>query len=212
MTGPDRSPAAQARRTALLLLGGRALVLSAGQFSVERPLYDRLFLNWIPAFLGCGLLLSVLPRAVSGWQRMVCGGLLLLGALGGGAGAILHFAAGTVPPALVCLGLLSVPGALWLLLGWLKQSGCETLWAWRTAAILLLLPWLGSALWQITALTGYQPMLELVGPGFYAVLSALESASTWLRCGLGALLLPLLLPELVAFCQRSAAEECGGRL
>lgn len=140
MTGPGRSPAAQARRTALSLFWGMALVLTAGQFTVERPLYDRLFLNWIPAFLGCGLLLSVLPRAVSGWQRMVCGGLLLLGALGGGAGAILHFAAGTVPPALVCLGLLSVPGALWLLLGWLKQSGCETLGAWRTAAILLLLP------------------------------------------------------------------------
>ena len=84
MTGPDRSPAAQARRTALLLFWGMALVLTAGQFTVERPLYDRLFLNWIPAFLGCGLLLSVLPRAVSGWQRRVCGGLLLLGALGGG--------------------------------------------------------------------------------------------------------------------------------
>ncbi len=62
MTGPDRSPAAQARRTALLLFWGMALVLTAGQFTVERPLYDRLFLNWIPAFLGCGLLLSVLPR------------------------------------------------------------------------------------------------------------------------------------------------------
>lgn len=214
MTNPEtgRSPAAQARRTALSLFWGMALVLTAGQFTVERPLYDRLFLNWIPAFLGCGLLLSVLPRAVSGWQRRVCGGLLLLGALGGGAGAILHFAAGTVPPALVCLGLLSVPGALWLLLRWLIQSGCEMLWAWRTPAILLLLLWLGSVLWQITALTGYQPMLELVGPSFYdAVISRLEPASTWLRCGLGALLLPLLLPELVAFCQRAAAEEGGRR-
>lgn len=211
MTNPDRSPAAQARRTALLLFWGMALVLTAGQFTVERPLYDRLFLNWIPAFLGCALLLSVLPPVFSGWRRTVCGGLLLLGALGGGAGAILHFAAGKVPPALVCLGLLSVPGALGLLLGWLKQSGCETLWAWRTAAILLLLLWLGDLLWQITALTGYQPMLELVGQGFYAdVISRLEPASTWLRCGLGALLLPLLLPELMTFCQRAAAEE-GGR-
>ena len=70
---------------------------------------------------------------------------------------VLAIAIPLVLVALVCLGLLSVPGALWLLLGWLKQSGCETLWAWRTAAILLLLPWLGSVLWQITALTGYQP-------------------------------------------------------
>ena len=53
-------------------------------------------------------------------------------------------------------------------------------------------------------------MLELTGHGFYdAVISRLEPASTWLRCGLGALLLPLLLPELVAFCQRSAAEQGG---